>query len=178
MKKHNEILTIIKERFENNIERHPNISWSDIEDSILKNNNVLDIIIKLENDGGEPDVISFPNGKIAFVDMVKESPNRRSFCYDEDARIKRKKFPPENSAWGYARALGARLINEEEYIYIQSLDDLDLKSSSWIDTPDYIRNLGGALFGDKRYKRAFIYHNGADSYYSSRGFRLCVDIIK
>lgn len=170
-----EIIDILRERFEKNAHRHKKLEWIKVYNYIRKNN-LLDILETMEETGGEPDIVIFPNGNIAFVDLSKETPNRRSLCYDKDARIKRKKFPAKNSAWEYAEALGCRITNEEEYIFIQTLKDMDMKTSSWIDTPSNIRSLGGGLFGDKRYGRTFIYHNGADSYYSSRGFRLVLDI--
>ncbi|MDX5426774.1 MAG: DUF4256 domain-containing protein, partial [Bacteroidota bacterium] len=109
---------------------------------------------------------------IRFVDCSKESPKgRRSLCYDRDALESRKKFKPENSALDLAREMGISLLNEEQYRNLQELEEFDLKTSSWLDTPDRIRNLGGALFGDRRFDTVFIYHNGAESYYAARGFR-------
>src|SRR5690606_25088474 len=123
---------------------------------------------------GEPDVIGYDKetNTYVFCDCSKESPKgRRSYCYDRDALDARKEHKPANNAIDVARKMGIKLLNEEEYRMLQALEAVDTKTSSWIETPAIIRNLGGALFGDFRYTAVFIYHNGASSYYSSRGFR-------
>jgi hypothetical protein len=130
-------------------------------------------LAQMENTGGEPDVSNLHDGEqIVFVDFSKESPSgRRSLCYDEEALENRKANKPKNSALGLAREMGIELLTEEEYRKIQELEAFDLKTSTWVKTPEKIRKLGGAIFCDRRYDTVFTYHNGADSYYASRGFR-------
>lgn len=125
----------------------------------------------MEQSGGEPDVVVLED-KLYVIDMVKESPKLRgSLCYDKEARLSRKNFPPASSSLEMAASLGITVLDERMYVKLQDIEDVDLKTSSWILTYEKLRSLGGALFGDKRYQRTFIYHNGADSYYGSRGFR-------
>lgn len=163
------LLNTLRMRFEKNMHRHKDIKWSDIENKLNKDH--LKILEKMEETGGEPDVMTF-EGSLYYVDFSKESPlGRRSYCYDEKAWHDRKKFKPESSVEKEAKKIGITLVSESMYMYMQGLEDLDLKTSSWIDTPQKFRDLGGALNAEKRYDRAFIYHNGADSYYASRGFR-------
>lgn len=165
----NEVVNQIKIRFQKNMHRHENVSWVDVESKL--NNEKLSIIKHMETYGGEPDVISYQD-KLYIVDFSKETPKpRTSVCYDEKARLSRKKFPPETSALALCEIIGIELMDEALYRYIQNIEPIDLKTSSWLKTPDDIRSLGGALFGDHRYQKTFIYHNGADSYYGSRGFR-------
>lgn len=177
MKKLNElekenIISILKTRFEKNINRHQNINWDKVYNKLINNEEVLWSLNEMEKTGGEPDIVIEKNNEYYFYDCAKESPSeRRSFCYDKEALESRKSFKPENNAVDFANAIGINILNEEEYKYLQTLGDFDLKTSSWIKTDDSIRKLGGAIFGDKRYDRTFIYHNGAESYYSSRGFR-------
>lgn len=167
-----EILAILKERFENNRHRHSELEWSQVEARLSVDPGKLESLIKMEESGGEPDVICSIGEVIVFADCSKESPSgRRSICYDKEARIKRKKFPPETSAEEMLEAIGAEMMDEEWYRFLQSLDDFDFKSSSWIKAPEAMRRQGGALFGDKRYDIVFVYHNGAESYYASRGVR-------
>lgn len=167
----NELLEILKLRFENNLNRHPNINWDQVLERISNEPHKLWSLNEMERTGGEPDVIVVEN-EYFFVDCSKESPEgRRNVCYDAEALESRKKFKPQASALSMAQEIGIELINEKVYRYLQTLCDFDLKTSSWINTPNEIRKLGGALFGDKRYNNTFIYHNGAESYYSSRGFR-------
>jgi hypothetical protein len=128
----------------------------------------------MEATGGEPDVVELDgkSGSITFVDCSKESPaGRRSLCYDDVALNARKQNKPKGSAIGLAKEMGVELLNEEQYRKLQTFDDFDLKTSSWIITPDKIREMGGALFCDRRYDHVFTYHNGAESYYAARGFR-------
>lgn len=165
----NQMIETLKKRFEKNMKRHENVKWDDIYKKL--DNKVVEIIEQMETFGGEPDVITFKD-ELYIVDFSKETPKpRTSICYDEEARLSRKKFPPETSAEALAKKIGITLMDEEMYRYLQSLDPIDQKTSSWIKTPEKIRSLGGALFGDYRYQTTFIYHNGADSYYGSRGFR-------
>lgn len=164
-----QILEQLKIRFNKNIKRHPELHWEDVEKKL--NQIYLNIISEMEKYGGEPDVIIYQD-ELYYVDFSKETPKpRTSVCYDEEARLSRKKFPPETSAEALAKKIGITLMDEDMYRYLQSIDPIDQKTSSWIKTPDEIRALGGALFGDYRYQTTFIYHNGADSYYGARGFR-------
>lgn len=164
-----ELLNSLKSRFNTHTERHEKISWEDIENKL--NDKQLVVLHNMESTEGEPDVIDF-NGELYFVDCSKESPKgRRSVCYDRAALESRKKYKPENSAVDLAREIGIDMLTEDDYKHLQQYGDFDLKSSSWVDTPSDIRNLGGALFCDKRYATVFLYHNGADSYYGARGFR-------
>ncbi len=165
------LLVVLKERFEHHTKRHPGLFWRDIEMKIEHNLNLLETLIRMEETGGEPDV-TILNGRLVYVDFSKETPEkRRNLCYDEEARLSRKKFPPETSAEKVAEMMGIELLDESQYREIQAIEPLDLKTSSWLKTPPALRDLGGALFGDRRYNRTFIYHNGADSYYGVRGFR-------
>ena len=169
-----ELIEVLKKRFEQNMSRHPHLDWSKIEAKLLASPKSLKTLSKMEATGGEPDVVLFdePAGTYTFCDCSIESPSgRRNICYDQAALMNRIKNKPQNSAINMASQIGIELLNEKEYLYLQSLGDFDLKTSSWIKTPSEIRSLGGALFGDKRYNQSFIYHNGAESYYGSRGFR-------
>lgn len=171
------LLKTLKERFEQFPERHENIKWSDVEIQILKNSQKLWSLNEMETTEGEPDVIGYEEGQYLFVDCSKESPKgRRSVCYDREALQSRKKFKPETSAIDMANEMGVQLLTEEQYRYLQTLGEFDKKTSSWIVTPEKIRNLGGALFCDLRYDTVFTYHNGADSYYAARGFRASLKI--
>ena len=163
-----ELLDVLKKRFEKNIHRHEGLVFEEVQEKLIQH---LDTILKMEQSGGEPDVVVLED-KLYVIDMVKESPKLRgSLCYDKEARLARKNFPPASSALEMAASLGISVIDEMMYVKLQDIEDFDLKTSSWILTDDKLRSLGGALFGDKRYQRTFIYHNGADSYYGSRGFR-------
>ncbi len=169
-----ELLQILQIRFEKNMDRHPNISWETVAKSLQQNPEKLYIINEMEETEGEPDVVSLSKSSdvLIFVDCAAESPKgRRSFCYDQDALDSRKEHKPKHSAIGFAKEIGITLLNEEEYHTLQSYGKFDLKTSSWLATPAAVRDLGGAIFGDRRYNRVFIYHNGAESYYAARGFR-------
>lgn len=167
------LLKQLAERFEKNYHRHPNVEWNVIEEKIQANDRLLLTVYKMEETGGEPDIVIFSEGnEVAFVDCVKESPKgRRSVCYDEVARVNRKKYPPEMSAKDQASQIGIDLLTEKEYRQLQVIEAFDEKTSSWLETPEAIRSLGGAIFGDRRYNQVFVYHNGADSYYGARGYR-------
>ena len=170
----NNLFVILKNRFEKNINRHPNIVWEDILDKIKDNIEKLWSLSEMEITGGEPDVVSYDKQtkEYIFYDCSEESPlGRRSLCYDNDALQARKENKPINSAKTMAIKMGVEILNEEQYKYLQKLGEFDKKTSSWIETPIGIRKLGGAIFGDRRYNSVFIYHNGAESYYSGRGFR-------
>ena len=163
-----ELLDVLKKRFEKNMHRHEGLVFEEVQEKLIQH---LDTILKMEQSGGEPDVVVLED-KLYVIDMVKESPKLRgSLCYDKEARLARKNFPPASSALEMAASLGVTIIDEMMYVKLQDIEDFDLKTSSWILTDEKLRSLGGALFGDKRYQRTFIYHNGADSYYGSRGFR-------
>lgn len=173
------ILPVLQKRFENHMSRHAHIKWSDVESQLVNSFQKLGVIYEMEISGGEPDVVGMDDktGEIIFFDCSKETPTgRRSLCYDKVALEGRKKHPPKNDAMTIAQEMGITLLNEEQYFFLQSLGDFDLKTSSWLLTPINVREKGGALFGDKRYGRCFIYHNGADSYYAARGFRGWVKI--
>lgn len=164
----------LKLRFEKNMDRHPNIIWEEIFKKLSNVPEKIWSLNEMEKTGGEPDVVEFDENKneYIFYDCSKESPiGRRNVCYDREALESRKKFKPGNNAIDMAREMGIEILNEEEYKHLQKLGKFDLKTSSWIKTPVEIRKLGGAIFGDRRYNNTFIYHNGADSYYSARGFR-------
>ena len=165
------LLQTLEQRFKKHLHRHPNTEWQIIEQVLVTDDTLLQVVMNMEDSGGEPDVFEY-NDDLYFVDFAKETPQkRRGVCYDEEARLKRKKFPPESSAIAMAETLGITLLDENLYLAIQAIEDMDLKTSSWLLTSTNIRQKGGALFGDKRYGRTFIYPNGADSYYSVRGFR-------
>lgn len=168
------LIETLKLRFEKFPERHPQTKWDDVEKQLTSQPEKLQNIFKMEETGGEPDVVEFPNYKneIIFCDCALESPKeRRSYCYDKAALDGRKQNKPANSAVEVAKQIGIEILSSEEYKALQSISDFDTKTSSWLKTPDEIRKLGGAIFGDKRFQTTFIYHNGADSYYAGRGFR-------
>ena len=153
--------------------RHPDIAWDQVEARLRENPEVLEKLRKMEETGGQPDVIGTDeNGKFIFCDCSPETPaGRRSLCYDDEALRKRTKNPPASSAMHQANEMGIELLDEELYKRLQQLGQFDLKTSSWIATPEEFRKLGGALFAERRYGRVFFFHNGADSYYSVRGWR-------
>lgn len=173
-----EVIELLEKRFNQNKHRHPRIDWQKIYDIISHNKPVLKTLQQMEDTGGEPDVVVL-NDKVYYIDMAKETPEkRRNVCFDEQARLARKKFPPESSAEAMARSIGIKLLDVDMYQKVQSIEPLDLKTSSWLATPQKIRTLGGALFGDCRYDHTFIYHNGADSYYGVRGFRGYIELAR
>lgn len=168
------LLEILKKRFAKNMHRHKNIDWKDVETKLQKDPSKIDVLFRMEETGGEPDVVVFDEkaNEIVFCDCSKESPKgRRSFCYDRSALNARKEHKPANSVIDAAHEIGIKLLNEEEYRALQALEAFDTKTSSWIETPKKIRDLEGALFGDFRYDTVFFYHNGASSYYAARGLR-------
>ncbi|MBZ0183703.1 MAG: DUF4256 domain-containing protein [Melioribacteraceae bacterium] len=173
-KQSKEILQTLKTRFENNMERHKNLQWEKIEAKLKSDSKKLKVLNDMEITGGEPDVIcqDSQTGEFIFIDCSAESPKgRRSLCYDRDALESRKNNKPKNNSKDMAAQIGIELLTEEEYRKLQILGKFDLKTSSWIETPANIRKLGGAIFCDRRYDTVFTYHNGAESYYASRGFR-------
>jgi len=165
----NELLEVLQERFQEHMERHPNIQWEDVMDKIEDNADALSALQKMEETGGEPDIVG---DDLIFIDCSPESPKgRRSICYDREALEGRKKFPPENDAMTMAADMGIEMLTEDEYRHLQTLGEFDLKSSSWVQTPEDIRFLGGAIFCERRYNTVFTFHNSAESYYGARGFR-------
>jgi hypothetical protein len=173
------LLIILKERFEKNRHRHSELEWKEIEVKLKKSPGKLWSLNEMEITGGEPDVIGYDDKReeYIFYDCSEESPKgRRSICYDPQALESRKEHKPKESATGMASRIGIELLSEEQYHELQQYGTFDTRSSSWIMTPPEIREAGGAIFGDRRYGRVFIYHNGAESYYSSRGFRGCLRV--
>lgn len=166
------LLTILQARFEKNMHRHKGIQWSKVEAQLKANPDKLYSLDLMEETGGEPDVIGQESGKFIFCDCAAESPKgRRSLCYDQQALESRKEHKPQNSAVTMADEMGIEILTESQYRELQQLEAFDLKTSSWVKTPDAIRKLKGALFCDRRYDTVFTYHNGAESYYAARGFR-------
>ena len=169
-----EVLSVLRGRFEKNMSRHKGIKWDDVESKLESNPGKLWSLHKMEQTGGEPDVVGYDKKteQYIFYDCSKETPKgRRSICFDPDALESRKEHKPKDSAVGMANAMGIELLTEDEYRQLQQLGEFDTKTSSWVKTPDDIRDLGGALFCDRRYNHVFLYHNGAESYYAVRGFR-------
>lgn len=168
------LILTLKERFSLNQTYHPDLSFDDVLSHLNQDETKLWSLFQMEETGGEPDVVAYDSDlkKFIFMDTAKETPaGRRNLCYDREALDARKKFKPENSAMDLVKDMGVELLDESDYQYLQSLGAFDLKTSSWILTPEAIRRLGGALFCDRRYNHVFVYHNGADSYYGVRGFR-------
>jgi hypothetical protein len=173
-KERDELLTALKDRFDQNAPRHKGIAWADVESRLTNDADALKTLHAMEASGGEPDVIGRDKktGRVVFCDCSAQSPSgRRSVCYDRQALDSRKEHKPKSSAVEMAAAMGIELLTEEEYRALQELGEFDTKTSSWIRTPSDIRALGGALFCDRRYGKVFTYHNGAESYYAARGFR-------
>lgn len=173
-KQSEELLDILKERFEKNIHRHKGLEWAKVQTRLKANTEKLWSLNEMEKTGGEPDVVGQDKktGEYIFYDCSTESPKgRRSLCYDREALNSRKEYKPKSSALDMASAMGVELLTEEQYREMQKLEEFDLKTSSWVKTPEAIRKLGGAVFCDRRYDTVFLYHNGAESYYAARGFR-------
>ncbi|MGX4670471.1 DUF4256 domain-containing protein [Cerasibacillus sp. JNUCC 74] len=169
-----ELLRTLQARFEKNMNRHKGLEWAKVQAKLEANTEKLWSLNEMERTGGEPDVVGYDKKKdeYIFYDCSAESPKgRRSVCYDREGLESRKKHKPENSAIDMATAMGIELLTEEQYRALQKLEKFDMKTSSWVQTPSDIRELGGALFCDYRFGRVFVYHNGASSYYGVRGFR-------
>ena len=169
-----ELLSTLKARFEKNMNRHKGLDWTKVQAKLEANAKKLWSLNEMETSGGEPDVVGYDKktGEFIFYDCSAESPKgRRSLCYDREALESRKEHKPANSAVAMATDMGVELLTEEQYRELQQLGKFDLKTSSWVKTPSNIRELGGALYCDRRYNQVFLYHNGAESYYAVRGFR-------
>jgi hypothetical protein len=173
-KQREEVFTVLKARFEKNMNRHKGLAWAEVQAKLEANAEKLWSLNEMERTGGEPDVVGHDKktGEYIFYDCSSESPKgRRSLCYDRGALESRKEHKPKDSVVDMAAAMGIELLTEEQYRELQRLGDFDTKTSSWVKTPSHIRKLGGALFCDRRYDTVFVYHNGAESYYAVRAFR-------
>lgn len=169
-----ELLGTLKARFESNMQRHSKLEWDKVQARLEARPEKLWSLHEMEKSGGEPDVVGHDkkSGEYIFYDCSAESPKgRRSVCYDRKALDSRKEHKPKHNAVEMAAAMGIELLTEAQYRELQKLGELDLKTSSWVQTPPEIRKLGGAIFCDRRYDTVFVYHNGAESYYAARGFR-------
>lgn len=168
------LLKTLKNRFEKNMQRHKGLKWEKVEAKLLDNPEKLWSLHEMEETEGEPDVVGYDkkSDEFIFFDCSPESPKgRRSICYDTEALESRKEHKPKNSALGMAAEMGIEILDEAQYRELQQLGEFDRKTSSWVKTPTDIRELGGAVFCDRRYDHVFLYHNGAESYYAARGFR-------
>jgi len=173
-KQREELLSALKARFEKNLNRHKGLDWTMVQIRLEANAEKLWSLAEMERTGGEPDVVGQDkkSGEFVFMDCSAQSPKGRvSFCYDRAALDARKEHKPKNCVLDAAAEMGVAVLTEEEYFALQKLGEFDTKSSSWLQTPPEIRQLGGAIYGDRRYNRVFIGHNGAESYYGGRGFR-------
>ncbi len=174
-----QFIQTLQARFDKHKQRHQGIAWEDVQARLKAHPQALQALQAMEASGGEPDVIArdAATSRITFCDCAPESPaGRRSLCYDGQARLARKENRPEGSAVEMAAEMGVELLTEAQYRQLQALGEFDLKTSSWIATPDDVRQLGGALFCDRRYGKVFVYHNGVQSYYAARGFRAALSI--
>ncbi len=173
-KQRDELLAALQARFDANKGRHASLAWAKVQARLAANPQKLWSLAEMERTGGEPDVVAHDqkSGEFAFFDCSEQSPaGRTSLCYDRAALNARKEHKPKSSVMDLAAAMGVEVLTEAQYFELQKLGEFDTKRSSWLQTPPEIRALGGALFGDRRFGRVFIYHNGAESYYSGRGFR-------
>jgi len=173
-KQREELLRALKDRFEKNMNHHTGLEWAKVQAKLEANPGKLWSLSEMESTGGEPDVVchEIKTAEYVFYDCSTQIPKgRTSLCYDREALDSRKEHKPKNNAMDMAAAMGIELLTEEQYLELQKLGEFDTKTSSWVKTPAEMRKLGGALFGDRRFGRVFFYHNGAESYYSARGFR-------
>lgn len=171
---YDDLLSVLKTRFEDNDQRHPGIDWDEVHARLVGAPKKLAALNEMERTGGEPDVVGRDpkSGEFILIDCSAESPSgRRSLCYDRKALESRKENKPRGNAIDTAAEMGIELLTEDQYRALQKLEAFDLKTSSWVQTPPRIRHLGGAIFCDRRYDTVFVYHNGAESYYAARGFR-------
>ena len=178
-KQREEILNVLQVRFEKNMDRHKGLEWAKVKARLEAKPEKLWSVFEMERTGGEPDVVGHDKktGELILYDCSEESPKgRRSLCYDHEALNSRKEHKPKNDAISMAAAIGVELLTEEQYRELQKLGEFDSKTSSWVKTPSSVRQLGGALFCDRRFDTVFLYHNGAESYYAARGFRGCLRI--
>jgi len=176
---HDDLIKVLQNRFEKNMQRHPDLKWADIHSRLEKNAEKMTCLYEMERTGGEPDVVGYnpQTGEYSFYDCAAESPlGRRNVCYDRAGWEERKTARPENTAVDLAAEIGIELLTEEQYRELQQLGEFDTKTSSWLKTPAEVRKLGGALFADRRFGRVFVYHNTAPSYYGVRGFRGCLKV--
>jgi Protein of unknown function (DUF4256) len=174
-----DLLRSLKRRFEEHMQRHKGIAWAEVQARLEGNLRALESLRQMEDSGGEPDVIGRDKatGRYTFCDCAAESPSgRRSLCYDKEALDARREHKPQGSAVEMAAGIGVDLLTQEQYRALQQLGEFDAKTSSWVSTPSDMRALGGALFCDRRYGQVFTYHNGAQSYYASRGFRAWLQV--
>ena len=174
-----DLLRALKARFEKNMKRHQGLDWDKVQTRLEASANKLWSLYEMERTGGEPDVVGCDksSGEFIFYDCSAESPAaRRSSCYDREALESRKENKPKHSATDLAAAMGVEILTEEQYRELQRLGEFDTKTSSWVKTPPKVRQLGGALFCDRRFDTVFLYHNGAESYYAARGFRGCLKV--
>lgn len=173
------LLAALKARFENNQSRHNRLDWANVQARLEARPDKLWSLAEMESTGGEPDVVAHDkkSGEFVFFDCSAQSPaGRTSLCYDRAAFNARKEHRPKSSVMDLAAEMGVEVLTEAQYFELQKLGEFDTKRSSWLQTPREIRKLGGAIFGDRRFGRIFIYHNGAESYYSGRGFRACLKV--
>jgi hypothetical protein len=178
-KQHEDLVESLKARFVQNMARHPDMEWREVLARLEANPEKLRSLAEMEQTGGVPDFVwrDECTGAFVFCDCSPETPKGRvSVCYDRAGMDSRKEHKPADNAFDMAAEMGAELLTEDEYLALQKLGEFDTKTSSWLRTPDEIRKLGGALFGDRRYGRAFIYHNGAQSYFAARGFRCSLKV--
>ena len=178
-KERDALIQALKLRFEKHMPRHAGVAWAEVQARLEGNARALDSLQQMEATGGEPDVVgaAAKSGQVLFCDCAPESPTgRRSTCYDGEAREARKEHKPQSSAVEMASSMGIELLTEAQYRALQAVGEFDLKTSSWVRTPDEVRALGGALFCDRRYGQVFVYHNGVQSYYAARGFRGCLRV--
>jgi hypothetical protein len=171
---HDELIKTLKDRFAKNIGRHTGIDWSSVQAKLEASPEKLRVLFEMERTGGEPDVVGYDekDREFLFCDCSPESPiGRRSLCYDREALDLRKENKPSGNAVEMASSIGIEMLTEQQYRELQEFGEFDRKTSSWVKTPAKIRDLGGALFCDRRYDHVFVYHNGAESYYAARGFR-------
>ncbi|MDY0099761.1 MAG: DUF4256 domain-containing protein [Bacteroidales bacterium] len=173
-KQREDLYRILKARFEKNMSRHDGLEWAEVQKNLDADVVKQWSLNEMERTGGEPDVVGYDKktGKYVFYDCSRESPEgRRNVCYDREALKSRKENKPKDNAMDMAASMGIGILTEEQYRELQKLGNFDTKTSSWLKTPSEIRTLGGAIFGDRRYSHVFVCHNGAESYYSVRGFR-------